>query len=137
MGVRRYAVPDSEPKRMVRLEIKAFRRPFIHEGDRTGRCRVPRVRRNHVERGSQLCFEQLIHALCSCSIVDTSPLASGKATEHWDTVQVTPLIRDFNLTWMVGASKRRVRSPSEWRSACLKRRTPPTPWSQHARVSAV
>src|SRR4051812_30879343 len=49
---------DSETERMVFRETKVIRNSFIHEGERAGRSSVPSVRRNYIESGLQLCFEQ-------------------------------------------------------------------------------
>src|SRR5258705_12469151 len=57
-GIPRSASVDSETERMVFRETKVIRNSFIYEGKRAGRCSVPGVRRNYIESGLQLCFEQ-------------------------------------------------------------------------------
>src|SRR6185295_4710285 len=53
----------SIPKRMIAREPTIVRVSLVDEDEPTRRRRVPRVRRNHVQRGSQLFFKRLIHTV--------------------------------------------------------------------------
>src|ERR1700751_3590234 len=58
MGIPRCTVVDAESEGIVFRQTEVVRRTFIHEGECTGGNSVPGMRRNHVERGLQLCFER-------------------------------------------------------------------------------
>jgi hypothetical protein len=58
----------SIPKRMIAREPTVVRISFVDEGEPARRSRVPRVRRNHVQRGLQLRFKRSIHTTRSHSI---------------------------------------------------------------------
>ena len=58
MGIPRSDDVDSETEGMVLRETEVVRSSFIHEGERAGRSSVPGIRRNYIESGLQLCFEQ-------------------------------------------------------------------------------
>jgi len=51
------------PERMIAGEPTVVRSPLVDENEAARSSRVPRVRRNHVQRGSQLFFKRLIHTV--------------------------------------------------------------------------
>src|SRR5712671_3922547 len=53
----------SKPKRMITREPTVVRISLVDEDQPARRRRVPRVSRNHVQRGSQLSFARFIHAI--------------------------------------------------------------------------
>src|SRR6266850_3533400 len=53
----------SIPKRMIAREPTEVRISLVDEDEPARRRRVPRVRRDHVQRGSQLFFKRLIHTV--------------------------------------------------------------------------
>src|SRR5436190_11671776 len=76
----------SIPERMIAREPTVVRISLVDEDQPAGRSRVPRVRRNHVQSGSQLCLERLIHALCSTGVSSISPLANFR---HHDAGEIS------------------------------------------------
>src|ERR1700752_4420466 len=54
MSVPLCANVDAETQGMIFRKAKVIRSSFIHEGEPAGRSRVPGIRRNHVQSGSQL-----------------------------------------------------------------------------------
>ncbi|HTB72829.1 MAG TPA: hypothetical protein VK762_06280 [Polyangiaceae bacterium] len=57
------------PQRMILRNAQVLGGPFVHERERTRRRRVPRVRGDQVQRGSQLRSKRFIHRLGSGAIV--------------------------------------------------------------------
>src|SRR3954447_13763914 len=75
MGIPLCIRMDTEPERMVIRKTEVIGTSCVHERESTGRQRVPRVRRNHIEGRSQLCPKRLIHTLC--------PSLDCPAFNHW------------------------------------------------------
>src|SRR6266850_2836371 len=63
MGVPCWRGVRSIPKRMIAREPTVVRISLVDEDESARRRRVPRVRRDHVQRGSQLSFARFIHAI--------------------------------------------------------------------------
>src|SRR5207249_3148039 len=77
MGVPGWRGVRSIPKRMIAREPTVVRSSLVDEDEPARRRRVPRVRRNHVQRGLQLCFKRLIHTTgpSPADLYTFSPLA--------------------------------------------------------------
>ena len=79
MRIPRGADRDAEPERMIFWETQVVCTPFIYEGEATGRSSVPSVCRYHVERGLQLCLEEMFRLWLLCwrgHIDDDTPAIS-------------------------------------------------------------
>src|SRR2546428_9665084 len=77
----------SIPKRMIAREPTIVRVSLVDEDEPARRRRVPRVRRNHVQRGSQLFFKRLIHT------VDLFP----RSVHDFATGEISPRLRRRSL----------------------------------------
>src|SRR6266850_4070771 len=57
MGVPLCANVDAETQGMILGKTEVIRSSFIHKSEPAGRSRVPGIRRNHIQSGSELCQE--------------------------------------------------------------------------------
>src|SRR6185295_6811087 len=75
MGVPCWGGVRSVPKRMIAREPTVVRSSLVDEDKPARSRRVPRVRRNHVQRGLQLSFEQFSHSITPPELSNMSPMS--------------------------------------------------------------
>src|SRR6476660_7476669 len=63
------------PKRMIAREPTVVRSSLVNEDEPARLSRVPRVRRNHVQRGPQLSVERFSHPITLAELSNIPPLS--------------------------------------------------------------
>ena len=116
MGIPLSANVDSETERVVFGKAKVIRSSFIYEGERAGRSSVPGIRRNYVERGSQLRLKELFrfgfHIQARPSSASYTAIPSIDRLEHPEPTTQSALVV---ITTTVGNDRLR----KLWRSIWL------------------
>src|SRR5260221_11705814 len=121
MGVPRWGGVRSMPKRMITREPPVVRSSLVDEDEPARSSRVPRVRRNHVQRGSQLSFERFSHSITPPSLSNIPPM-SGYCQKHGDNCSldsasydgsaIASCVRDHESCWLSRTSWRHLMSLS-------------------------
>src|ERR1700752_3433007 len=77
MGVPGWGSVRSVPKRMIARDPTVVRDSLVDEDEPARSCRVPRVLRNHVQRGLQLIFERFSHSIPLRELSNIQPLSKS------------------------------------------------------------